>query len=143
MEEHDDKPLLPYREPSEKTTGELPSQPPFRVVEAARVGPQTLPAALKVLLAFNALVIAVHTWVAQAIRLPPEYQLRTDAHGGGPGDGLYVLFVVAVLIFPALVIILSDLCVLIWARASRRHRACKALLITIALWCLAIAFELR
>lgn len=67
-------------------------------VEAARVATHALPAALKVLLAFNALVIAVHVLVAQAIRLPPGYQLRTDAHGGGPGDGLYVLFVLVMLV---------------------------------------------
>jgi hypothetical protein len=143
MAEHHDEPLMPYREPGEEKLGIFPSQPPFRVVEAAPIATHTLPVALKVLLAFNALVIAVHVWVAQAIRLPPGYQLRTDAKGGGPGDGLYLLFVLALLVLPALVIILSDLGVLVWAFVARRRRACKALLLAIALWCLAIAFELR
>jgi len=101
----------------------------------------TLPAALKVLLAFNALAIAVHVWVAQAIRLPPGYQLRTDAKGGGPGDGLYLLFVLALLVLPALVIILSDLGVLVWAIVARRRRACKALLLAVALWCSSHCFR--
>ena len=83
------------------------------------------------------------SYVAQAIRLPPGYQLRTDGHGGGPGDGLYLLFVLVVLVLPASVIVLSDLVVLIWAIVSRRYRACKAVLIAIALWALAIVFELR
>ena len=95
------------------------------------------------MLAFNALVIAVHVLVAQAIRLPPGYQLRTDAAGGGPGDGLYVLFVLAVLALPALIIILFYLGVLICAIVSRRRRACNALSLAIVLWFLAIVFELR
>jgi len=141
MAERDDEPLMPYREPGEAKTDVRPSQPRFQVVEAEV--PHTFPTALKVLLAFNALVIVAHVLVAQAIRLPPGYQLRTDAAGGGPGDGLYLLFVLAVLALPALIIMVFDLGVLIWAIVSRRRRAYKALALAIVLWCLAIAFELR
>jgi hypothetical protein len=143
MEENNDESLMPYREPGETKPGTFPSQSSFRVVEAAHEATHTLPTALKVLLAFNALVITAHILVAQAIRLPPGYQLRTDAAGGGPGDGLYVLFVLAVLALPALIIIVFDLGVLIWAIVSRRRRAYKALALAIVLWCLAIVFELR
>lgn len=93
-----------------------------------------LPQGLVVWCWFNVPSLVAHVAVWWMVHPPFGYQLKTDAQGGGPGDGLVVLFYVLFLFFPALLMNTATLLAIIVNRAKLRLREAWALSKLLIAW---------